>query len=155
MNAASASWLHEMLCYGSACRRKSINHHTTSGDHCVVASAKDTLILPVDVIDVRIGDDDAVPASLQASGEPQRVQVVLVDDVPDGVLPQQLLPPQPGGGAYICTEGDVTGLPRRLVVAILQNVTVLIHGYDSSEDRLICGLTEGEKKQRKKEYDRL
>lgn len=124
-------------------------HRTTSWDRCVVASVSDILALPVDVSDVCVGDDDAMPASLQASSEPQRVQVVLVDDVSDGIPPQQLLPPQSGGGAYICTEGDVTGLPRHLEVAILHNVAVLIHGYDSSEDRLICGRTDGEKKQRK------
>lgn len=125
-----------------------VSSHRTTSRVTVLLHQSVTPFLPVDVSDVRIGDDDSVPASLQASSEPQRVQVVLVDDVSDGVLPQQLLPPQSGGGAYICTEGDVTGLPWRLV-AILQNVTVLIHGYHS-EDRLICGLMDGEKKQGKK-----
>ena len=87
-----------------------------------------SLVLPVDVSDVGVGDDDAVPPSLQAPGEPQRVQIVLVDDVSDGVLPHQLFPPQAGGGAYVCAEGDVTGLPCQLAVAILQPAAVIVHG---------------------------
>ncbi len=102
-----------------------------------------SLFLPVDVSDVGVGDDDAVPPSLQASGEPQRVQVVLVDDVSDGVLPQQLLPPQAGGGAYARAEGDVVGLPRCLAVAVLQRAAVVVHGYESGEDRLLCDLMGG------------
>lgn len=89
---------------------------------------------PVDVRDVGVSDDDAVPASLQASGEPERVQVVLVDDVPDCILPQQLLPPKSGGRADARAEGDVTGLPRHLAVAVLQRVTVRVHGCDGGGD---------------------
>ena len=40
-----------------------------------------SLSLPVDVSDVGVGDSDAVPAPLQAAGELQRVQVVLVNYV--------------------------------------------------------------------------
>lgn len=50
-------------------------------------------VIPVDVSNVGVCDGDAVSASLQAASEPQRVQVVLVNDVPDGGLPQQTLPP--------------------------------------------------------------
>lgn len=57
-------------------------------------------------------------------------QVVLVDDVSDGAAPQQRLPPQAGGGAYVCAEGDVAGVVRRLAVAILQHVAVPVHGHD-------------------------
>lgn len=103
-----------------------------------------SLFLPVDVSDVGVGDDDAVPPSLQAPGESQRVQVVLVDDVSDGVLPHQLLPPQARGGAYVCAEGDVTGLPRLLAVAVLQPATIIVHGYDSGGGQLICDLIGGE-----------
>lgn len=78
--------------------------------HARAAPADD--ITPVDVSNVGVGDGDAVPASLQSSSEPQRVQVVLVDDVPDGGLPQQTFPPQTLGGADVGAEGDVTGLPR-------------------------------------------
>lgn len=118
-------------------------------DHpdCYHHKVKTSLFLPVDVSDVGVGDNDAVPASLQASSEPQRVQVVLVDDVSDGILPQQLLPPQSGGGAYVCAEGDVTGLPRDLAVAILQHVTVLVHGYNNTKDHLICDMIGVEKEQ--------
>lgn len=77
---------------------------------------------PVEVSDVGVGDHDAVP-------DPQ---VVLVDDVPDGAAPQQRLPPRAGdgGGANVCTEGDVAGAVRRLAVAILQHLTVPVHGHD-------------------------
>ncbi len=90
-----------------------------------------SLTLPVDLSDVGVGDDDAVPPSLQASGEPQRVQVVLVDEVSDGILPHQLLPLQAGGGAYACAEADVIGLLQHLTVAILKRDTVITHGYQS------------------------
>lgn len=103
--------------------------------------------LPVDVCDVGIGDNDAVPAPFQASHQPQRVQVVLIDDVPDSSLPQQLLPPQPGGRAYVGAEGYVTGLPCRLVLAILQQVTLLIRGHGSGGDHLISSVTWLEKQQ--------
>lgn len=99
------------------------------------------MFLPVDVSDVGVSDDDAVPPSLQASGEPERVQVVLVDDVSDGVLPQQLLPPHARGGAYVRAEGDVIRLPRCLAVAVLQHGAFVVHGY---EDRLLCDLIGGE-----------
>lgn len=82
--------------------------------------------VPVDIGDVGVGDNDAVPPSLQTSGKPQRIQVVLVDDVSDGILPQQLFPAQAGGGAYVGAEGDVTGLSHRLAIAILQHATVII-----------------------------
>lgn len=113
----------------------------------MLRSSLTPLFLPVDVGDVGISDNDAVTAPLQASNQPQRVQVMLIDDVSDRSLPQQLLPPQPGGGAYVGTEGDVAGLPHRLVLAVLQQVALLICGHGSGGDHLISAVTWLEKQQ--------
>lgn len=90
--------------------------------------------LPVNVGDVGIGDDDTVAASLQAAGQPERVEVVLVDDVPDSHLPKQLLPPQARGGANARAKGNVGILRRRLALAILQQVRLRGRGHGSGRD---------------------
>lgn len=92
--------------------------------------------LPVNVGDIGIGDDDAVAASLQATGQSERVQVVLVDDASHSHLPKQLLPPQAGGGANAGTKGDVGSLLRHLALAILQQVRLQGRGHGSG--RNVC-----------------
>lgn len=80
---------------------------------------------PVDVCDVGVSDCDAVPVAPQPPGEPQRIQIVLVDDVPDGILPQQVLPLKFGCRFNGRTEGNVTG---RFTVAISHGARVFLHG---------------------------